>query len=310
MTIGWIGLGKIGSVLAGHLQTAGYDLIVHDLHQECGRQLLAGGARWGDTPGAVAAAADVIFTSLPGPPQVRKVMEGNHGVFDAIQEDATWIDMTTTDAAEMQRLGARAAGKGAAVLEAPVTGGLRLAKKGGITILVGGERSVFETHLPLLEIIGGQVVHLGPLGNASVVKVISNLLALGHMFLSGEAFMLGMRAGIELDALFEGIQASSGQSRTINNEMPLVYNGTYDVGFSMALACKDLALVHELGRTLGVPLELGGLIEQIYIRAKAQYGETANSTQVVKLLEDAVGAYLRSPAKPSPPDPDEQRSPT
>jgi len=149
--------------------------------------------------------------------------------------------------------------------------------------------------LPILEVMGGKILYMGPLGAASIVKVLTNLLALGHLLLAGEAFMVGRQAGIDLNALFEGIKASSGNSYTIETEMPLVYNGSYDVGFSMALSCKDLGLTMDLARKHGVPLELGGLIEQIFMRAKNQYGNGANSTQAVKLLEDAMQVYLRAP---------------
>mgnify|MGYP001814888697 CR=1 FL=1 len=291
--IGWIGLGQIGSIMAVNLLRAGYTMIVHDLRPESGEKLVAAGAQWAKNPYELAEVADIVITSLPGPPQVKKVMESRRGVFSGLRSGCTWIDMSTTDAQELKRLAKIAASKGVAVLEAPVTGGLVLAKKGGITILVGGEKEIFEAHLPMLQVIGGKILLMGPLGSASVVKVISNLLALGHMVLAGEAFMLGKRAGIDLTALFEGIMASSGRSRVIRNEMPLVYNGTYDVGFSLALACKDLGLVLEMARTNGVPLELGGLIEQIFIRAKTRYGDDANSTQVVKLIEDTLGDYLR-----------------
>jgi 3-hydroxyisobutyrate dehydrogenase len=283
--IGWIGLGQIGSIMAANLLRAGYTMIVHDLRPECGEKLVAAGAQWAKNPYELAEAADVVITSLPGPLQVKKVMESRRGVFSGLRSGCTWIDMSTTDAQGIKRLGRIAVSKGVAVLEAPVTGGRVLAQKGGITILVGGEKEIFEAHLPMLQVIGGKILLIGPLGSASVVKVISNLLALGHMILAGEAF---------IEALFEGIMASSGRSRVIRNEMPLVYNGTYDVGFSMALACKDLGLVLELARKYGVPLELGGLIEQIYIRAKTHYGDDTNSTQVVKLLEDSMGDYLRA----------------
>ena len=293
MIIGFIGLGNIGSVLASNLIKAGYPLIIHDLRPEAGRNLIAAGAKWEKTPRAVSEASDIVITSLPGPPQVKKVMEGEQGVITGLSSGSTWIDMSTTSEKEIKRLGAMALKKGAAVLEAPVTGGLALAKEGGITILVGGDKEVFEAHLPMLQVIGGKILHMGPLGSASVVKVITNLLALGHLILAGEAFMLGKKAGIDLGALFEGIKASSGNSYTIETELPLVYNGSYDVGFSLALACKDLALACELGRENGVPLEIGGLVEQIFIRAKTQYGDDQNSTQAVKLLEDAMNDYLR-----------------
>ena len=295
MKIGWIGLGNIGRVMASNLMKAGYHLIVHDLEYQATENLISAGAEWADTPQALAAKTDNIITSLPGPAQVKAVMEGKSGVFAGIRSGSTWIDMSTTDAEEVERLGAIAAEKGVSVLEAPLTGGVTLAKAGGITMLVGGEKEVFEAQLPMLRKIGGKILLMGPLGSASVVKVITNLLALGHLIMAGEAFMLGNQAGIDPKALLEGIQASSGNSYTIEKEMPLVYNGSYDVGFSMALACKDLGLTMKHARKHGVPLELGALVEQIFVRAKSQYGESANSTQAVKLLEDAMNIYLRAP---------------
>jgi len=295
MKIGWIGLGNIGRVMASNLIRAGYHLIVHDLDYQAAENLMSAGAEWAETPRALAAEANCIITSLPGPPQVRAVMEDELGVFAGIRSGCTWIDMSTTDAAEVERLGAIAAEKGVSVLEAPLTGGVTLAKAGGITMLVGGEKDVFEAQLPMLRKIGGKILLMGPLGSASIVKVLTNLLALGHLIMAGEAFMLGNQAGIDPQALLEGIQASSGNSYTIEKEMPLVYNGSYDVGFSMALACKDLGLTMKHARKLGVPLELGALVEQIFVRAKRQYGESANSTQAVKLLEDAMNIYLRAP---------------
>jgi len=293
--IGWVGLGNIGSVMADNLLKAGYQLTVHDIRPETGEKLVAAGAHWAGTPREVAEASDTICTSLPAPPQVKAVMEGEQGVFSGLHAGCTWIDMSTSDDKEVQRLGAIAEEKGASVLEAPVTGGLTLAKAGGITILVGGKKDVFEAQLPVLQVIGGKILHMGPLGSASVVKVITNLLALGHLIMAGEAFMLGKQAGIDARRLLEGIKASSGSSYTIEKEMPLVYNGSYEVGFSMALACKDLGLTMQLARKHTVPLEIGALVEQIFVRAKVQYGEDANSTQAVKLLEDAMNVYLRAP---------------
>ena len=294
MIIGWIGLGNIGGVMAANLIKEGYHLMVHDLEYKAAEKLIAAGAEWADTPQALAAKAGSIITSLPGPPQVKAVMEGEHGVFAGIRPGSTWIDMSTTDAEEVERLGRIAAEKGVSVLEAPLTGGVTLAKAGGITMLVGGEKDVFDSQLPMLQKIGGKILLMGPLGSASIVKVITNLLALGHLIMAGEAFMLGNQAGIDPKALLEGIQASSGNSYTIDKELPLVYNGSYDVGFSMALACKDLGLTMKHARKYGVPLELGALVEQIFIRAKREYGEAANSTQAVKLLEDTMKVYLRA----------------
>jgi 3-hydroxyisobutyrate dehydrogenase len=206
MKLGFIGLGNIGSVMAANLVKAGYSLIINDLRPEAGDNLVAAGAQWAGHPRAVSEASDTVITSLPGPPQVKSVMEGEQGVLSGLRSGCTWIDMSTTSEKEIKRLGAIAADKGAAVLEAPVTGGLALAKEGGITILVGGEKKVFEAQLPVLEVIGGKILHMGPLGSASVVKVITNLLALGHLILAGEAFMLGKKSGNRPDSAFRGYQ--------------------------------------------------------------------------------------------------------
>ena len=160
MKIGWIGLGNIGGVMAANLIKEGYHLIVHDLEYKAAEKLIAAGAEWADTPQALAAEADTIITSLPGPPQVRSVMESKQGVFSGIRAGATWIDMSTTDAEEVERLGIIAAEKDVSVLEAPLTGGVTLARAGGITMLVGGEKDVFESQLPMLKKIGGTVLLL------------------------------------------------------------------------------------------------------------------------------------------------------
>jgi len=295
MKIGYIGLGNIGSVMAKNLVKDGYQLLIHDLNREAGDELIAMGAEWANSPKAVAEASDTIITSLPGPPQVRAVMEGDSGVLAGLSAGKTWIDMSTTDNDEVKRLSALAEAKGVPLLEAPVTGGLTLAKAGGISIFIGGDKKVYEAQLPILQSIGGKITYIGELGKASIAKVLSNLLALGHLLIAGEAFILGKEAGIDPVALFEGFNASSGASYTIEKEIPLVFNGSYDVGFSMALTCKDLGLTMDLARKHGVPLELGAVVEQLFIKAKRQYGDNANSTQAVQLLEDSINSYLRAP---------------
>ena len=226
-------------------------------------------------------------------------MEGEDGVLAALDPGAAWIEMSTNDAEEVKRLAASAAARGVATLEAPITGGCHRAKSGEITILVGGEQAVYESHLPLFEAMGGTVLHVGALGQASVLKVITNMLAFVHLVAAGEALMLAKRGGIDLRTAFEGIKASSGNSFVHETESQVILNGSYNIGFTMDLASKDLGLAHQLGRELGVPLELAGLVEQIFNRARLQYGERAWSSQVVKLLEDALGTDLRAPGFPA-----------
>ncbi len=299
MKIGFIGLGNVGASLATNLQRAGHALTVLDLNRAAARPLLDAGAAWAENPCALAEGAEAVITSLPSPAAVSQVMEGEAGVLAGLASGATWIEMSTNDAREVERLAGLAAARGVNTLEAPVTGGCHRAKSGDISILVGGAESVFEAHRPLFEAMGGTVLHMGPLGSASVVKVISNQLALTHLIVLGEALMLAKRAGIDLRKAFEGLKASSGNSFVHETESQLILNGSYNVGFTMDLACKDLRLAQQLGREFGVPLEVTDVVADAFARAQEAYGARAWSSMAVKLLEDRVGAELRAPGFPA-----------
>ncbi len=182
-----------------------------------------------------------------------------------------------------------------------MTGGIPLAHQGKMTILVGGEKDVFEKQLPILKVIGGKIFHLGPVGSAAVAKVVTNMLAAVHLWVLGEGLMLGKCAGLDLGILFEAIKASCANSFVAETEGPEILNGSYDYGFTIALQAKDANLAYELGRAVGVPLEMGGLVEQIINRARGKYGEQAWSTQIVKLLEDDLGVDLRAAGYETPP---------
>jgi 3-hydroxyisobutyrate dehydrogenase len=296
---GFIGLGNLGVHLAGSLLRAGYGLTVFDLNRHAAEPLLSAGARWAESPRAVAMASDSVFTCLPSPAAVTAVVSGENGILTGFAPGTTWIDMSTNDRREILRLADLARAQGVGCLEAPVTGGVHKAASGEITVLVGGDAETYQAHLPAFEAMGGRVFYMGALGSAAVIKVITNMLAFIHLVAAGEALMLAKRGGLDLAQAFEAIKASSGNSFVHETESQLVLNGSYDIGFTMDLACKDLGFATHFGREFGVPLELAGLVEQMFIRARAQYGGGAWSTQVVKLLEDALGTDLRAPGFPA-----------
>lgn len=298
MRYGFIGLGNLGAPLAASLLRGGFALTVHDLDRRAADPLLAAGARWASSPRETAAAADAVITCLPSPRATEAVLTGEAGVLAGLSPGGTWIEVSTTDGEAVKRLAALAAAQGIATLESPVTGGVHRAAQGDITILIGGEAAVFDAHRPALQAMGGEIFHMGPLGSASVIKVITNMLAFIHLVAAGEALMLAKRGGLDLAQAFHAIKASSGTSFVHETESQLVLNGSYDIGFTMDLACKDLGFAMKLGRELGVPLELAGLVDQIFVRARQQYGGTAWSTMVVKLLEDALATDLRAPGFP------------
>ena len=296
--VGFIGLGNLGEHLAASVLRAGHRLTIHDLDRGRGERLLAGGASWASSPAAVGAASDVVLTCLPSPAALAAVVTGADGLLAGMTGRGTWIDMSTNDRDETLRLAAVAAAAGVSTLEAPVTGGVHKAAAGEITVLVGGDEALYEQHRSLLGAVGDPVLYIGPLGSAAVIKVITNMLAFVHLVAAGEALMLAKRAGLDLAQSFEAIKHSSGNSFVHETESQVILNGSYNIGFTMDLACKDLGFATQLGRRCGVPLELAGLVEQTFVRARSQYGGSAWSSQVVKLLEDALGTDLRAPGFP------------
>jgi 3-hydroxyisobutyrate dehydrogenase len=297
--VGCIGLGHIGHHLAANLLTAGYEVTVHDLDAAAARSLIEKGAHWADSPAETARACEAVITCLPSVTAVTAVVAGEQGLLDGFAPGGTWIDMSTNDLHELQRLAALATEKGVDTLEAPVTGGCHNASSGTITILVGGEEAAFERHRDIFETVGGRILHIGPLGKASIIKVITNMLAFIHIAASAEAFMLAKRGGIDLRLAWEAIRASSGNSFILETESTTILGGSYDVGFSFDLCLKDMGFAMALGREMDVPLDIAGTAEQLFVRGRAHYGGQAEYAMVAKLLEEACGTDLRAPGFPT-----------
>jgi 3-hydroxyisobutyrate dehydrogenase len=296
MRYGFVGLGHLGKHLAVNLARARFDLHVNDLDRSSADAVLAAGARWSPSVRALAASCDCLITCLPSPAATHAVL----GEALAVMRPGTaWIEMSTNDFAEIETLAKRAQASGIDTLACPVTGGVHRAEAGEITVLVGGAQQVFEAHKPALEAMGGRVIHLGGIEQAAVTKVVTNMLAFIHLIAAGEALMLCAKAGVDLTAAFHAIAASSGNSFVHETESQVILNGSYDIGFTMDLACKDAGFAIEFGRRFGVPLRLAGVMEQIFIEGRARYGGSAWSSMIVKLLEDATGTPLRAPGFPA-----------
>lgn len=293
MKIGFIGLGNMGNPMAANLIKAGYALTVHDLRSDAAENLIALGARWADSPRAVAEVSETIITSLPGPPQIEAVLLGDQGLLAGARSGSTWVDMTTNSPELLRRIGAMAAEKGLAVLDAPVSQAVDGARAGTLTYFVGGDPAVFDQHRPVFEVLGEEIFHTGPLGTGLAAKLLTNLLWFINAVAIGEGLMLGARAGIELSTLWEVIKASAGNSWVAEHDVPSIYRGDYDPSFTLNLCCKDLRLITDLGRELQVPLELGALVEQTFLRARTQYGGEQGEMSVVRLIEDLLGTQLR-----------------
>ncbi len=299
MKYGFIGLGNLGRNLAGSLVRDGFDVTLTDVNPAAAQSLIQAGAHWAPDAQAVAEQVDAVITCLPSPGVSMKVLAGEGGILSGLKPGGTWIEMSTNDSAEVEKMAALARAQGVEMLEAPVTGGVHRAAAGDITIIVGGDPDLFARHRPALQAMGGEIFHVGPLGKAALIKVITNMLAFIHLLAAGEALMLAKKGGLDLAQAFHVIKASSGTSFVHETEIQLVLNGSYNINFTMDLACKDLGFALGFGRELGVPLDLASVAQQTFIRARSKYGGGAWSTQAVKLLEDALGTDLRAPGFPS-----------
>ncbi|MFT7059243.1 MAG: 3-hydroxyisobutyrate dehydrogenase [Pseudorhodobacter sp.] len=296
MHYGYIGLGNLGANCAACLLKAGMQVTVHDLNPDLAAPLLSLGATWAATTAELAASVDHVITCLPSPAVSEKVLRV---ILPVMKPGASWVEMSTLGRDEVMNLSAIAAEKGVRMMELPVTGGVHLAAQGKITMLAGGDKDLFELHHPALAAMGDQIFHIGPLGSASIIKVITNMLAFIHLKASSEALMLAKRGGLDLAQAWHAIKASSGTSFVHETEGALILNGSYDVAFNIDLALKDLGFAMGFGREFGVPLDLAGATQQTYVAAKAAYGGEAQSPMIAKLLEDLLSTDLRADGFPA-----------
>ena len=303
MRIGFIGLGNVGAKLAGSLLRNGFALVVRDLDRGAARALLDGGAAWADSPREMAEQCDVVITCLPSPTACSQVLEAGDGVIagfaSAGGEGKVWLEMSTTDEAEVRRIAPLVEATGAVPVDCPVSGGCHRAATGNIAIFAGGERAAFERVLPVLTAMGRRILHTGPLGSASILKVVTNYLATANLVSLCEALTTASVAGMDLTTTYEAIRISSGNSFVHETEGQVILNGTRDISFTMDLVVKDMGLFDDLARRLEVPLELSPLLLEIFRDGQERYSPREWSPNIIRRLEEATGADIRAPGFPS-----------
>ena len=296
MRYGFVGLGNLGSKLASSLLKSGFSVTVFDKDQSVSESLKLKGADVCDTVKQLSQSVDHVITCLPSPKVSFEVISE---ALPHMADGSSWIEMSTISREDVLQFSEQTNKHNVEMLELPVTGGVHLAAKGKITMLAGGSTRLFELHYPALQAMGDKIFHIGPLGSAAIIKVITNMLAFIHLVADGEALMLAKKGGLDLDTAWQAIAASSGNSFVHETEGQLILNGSYDVGFSMDLALKDLGFADQFSKEFGVPLNLSNKVKQIFEEGHQRYGGEAQSTQIVKLLEDALGTDLRADGYPS-----------
>ncbi len=290
--IGFIGLGNVGSSLAGNLLRNGVDLTVRDLNEQVVADFVARGARRGASPKEMAEQVDVIITCLPSPAATAAVMEGPGGILEGLAPGKVWLEMSTTDETEVRRLALLVEARGSQAMDCPVSGGCHRAATGNISIFAGGTRAAFERVLPLLKILGCRILHTGPLGSASVLKVMTNYLCTVHLVALTEALTTMKVAGMDMNTVYEAIRISSGNSFVHETESQVILNGSRDISFTMDLVIKDVGLFDEIARAHRVPLELSPLVLGIFEDGAKRYGPRELSDNIIRRLEDACSVRV------------------
>ena len=297
--VGFIGLGNVGAKLAASLLRNGFALTVRDLDREAAQPLLDAGAGWASSPRAMATACDVVITCLPSPAASATVLEAADGLLTGLSPGKVWAEMSTTDEGEVRRLGALVAATGAAALDCPVSGGCHRAATGNVAIFAGCDRPTFERVLPLLAAMGRRILHTGPLGSATVLKVVTNFLASANLLALCEALVTAEAAGMDLNTTYEAVRISSGNSFVHETESQVILNGSRNINFTLDLVVKDMSLFGDIAGRGGVPLDLAPLIADIFEEAQQRYGPREWSPNVIRRLEERTGLEIRAPGFPS-----------
>ena len=298
MKIGFIGLGNVGGKLANNLIKSRYKVIVRDLDAKLSKKFKKKGAVIASSPKELAENSDIVITCLPSPKACSKVMTAKNGVLEGLSKNKIWLEMSTTDQSEVKRIGIMVKKKGSYALDVPVSGGCHRAATGNISIFAGGDKKMFKKVLPVLKCMGRKILYTGELGTASILKVITNYLASVHLAALGEAWTVAKKSKLNLNKVYKGIAASSGNSFVHETESQVILNGSYNINFTMDLVKKDMKLFNNLSKKLKTPLEISPFVLNIFNKAQKQYGSRAWSSMVVKRLEDKYKLKFRAPGFP------------
>ncbi len=296
-TVGFIGLGNMGGGMSANIQRAGYPMVVYDLREEAAKPLLEGGARLANSPAEVASLCDITLTSLPGPQEVESVSTGPEGVLEGMKLGGIYIDLSTSRPTLIREIEPKFRQKGCHVLDAPVSGGKSGAASGNLAVMVGGEREIFDRVKPILDSFGDKVFYAGSIGAGSVAKLVHNMIGHGVRQAIAEGLTLGVKAGVDAEALWECVRRGSlGRMSGLHEGIArTVFTGEFDPpSFALELSRKDIGLATDLGREFNVPMPVANLAEQIAIQGMNRGWGGRDSSVTFLLQEEQAGVEVRA----------------
>jgi 3-hydroxyisobutyrate dehydrogenase len=293
MKVGFIGVGNMGNPMAANLQKAGHALQVHDIKREAAQNLIDAGATWVNSPKEAATDADYVFLSLPMPADVERVVLSENGVLAAMKSGSVIVDMSTNSPTTVRGLAEKTKAKGVTFLDAPVSGGVRGARNATLAIMAGGDKAAYDKCEPLLKAMGANVFYCGDIGAGNVVKLVNNMLAFIHMMGAAEAVVLGKKAGVDPNVLWQAVKASSGGSFVWDSGTRAILRDKLAPTFTIDLASKDISLATKLAEECGVPLTMGKAAEGL-IRGYQTGGYAKEDVlATIKELEKQAGVTVR-----------------
>jgi 3-hydroxyisobutyrate dehydrogenase len=295
MKVGFIGIGTMGGHMALNVRAKGYDVIVHDLREAAAGPHLKAGCTWANSARQIAEAADVVFTSLPGPKDVQLVAEE---LLAGMRKGTAWFDLSTNSPTVVRNISARFATNGIAMLDAPVSGGPAGAKSGKLALWVSGDRAAFDKHKAVLDAIGDQAIHIGPVGAGTIAKLVHNCAGYSILAALAEVFTMGVKAGVEPLALWSAVrQGAFGRRRSFDRLAEQFMIGKFDPpAFALELAHKDMTLATEVGREFHVPMKVANTVLQEMTEALNREGWAKRDSRVFMLLqEERAGVHIAVP---------------
>ena len=288
-TIGFIGLGIMGRPMAKNLLKAGFPLVVHSRSRGPVEDLVQAGAKAASTPREVAAQSDVLISMLPNSPDVELVALGRDGIIEGARSGLIFADMSTISPIVSQKVGKALEPKGVGMLDAPVSGGERGAIDGALSIMAGGDQAVFDAVLPIFQAMGKTITLLGPLGFGGFTKLANQIIVAVNLTALGEALTLARKAGLDRELTLKALAGGLAGSRCLDQKAANYVAGTYNPGFKIDLHFKDLGLIMESARALGVPLPATAVVQELFsaLRVKGRGG--LDHSGVITMLEDLAG---------------------